>query len=68
MTAPLTPLAASLPATVPFVGPAKQGRDRGAAFRARLRAHASFFGPPPPAIHLRMFRRRLRNPATLPPV
>ncbi|MEO0426599.1 MAG: pyridoxal phosphate-dependent aminotransferase [Pseudomonadota bacterium] len=50
MTAPLTPLAASLPATVPFVGPEKQERDRGAAFRARIGANESVFGPSPRAI------------------
>ena len=51
MTGPrLTPLAASLPATVPFVGPETQERDRGAAFRARLGANESVFGPSPTAI------------------
>jgi histidinol-phosphate aminotransferase len=46
----LTPLAASLPATVPFVGPEAQGRARGAAFKARLGANESVFGPSPKAI------------------
>ena len=43
----LTALAASLPATVPFVGPEAQERGRGAAFRARLGANESGFGPAP---------------------
>ncbi len=46
----LTPLAASLPATVPFVGPEAQERARGKAFRARLGANESVFGPSPKAI------------------
>ena len=46
----LTPLAASLPATVPFVGPETQERARGAAFRARLGANENIFGPSPAAI------------------
>ena len=46
----LTPLAAGLPATVPFVGPEAQERARGAAFRARLGANESVFGPSPRAI------------------
>ncbi|MEO1274626.1 MAG: pyridoxal phosphate-dependent aminotransferase [Pseudomonadota bacterium] len=50
MTAPLTPLAASLPATVPFVGPEKQERDRGAPFTARIGANESVFGPSPRAV------------------
>ncbi|WP_299210526.1 pyridoxal phosphate-dependent aminotransferase [uncultured Tateyamaria sp.] len=41
----LTPLAASLPSTVPFVGPEAQERARGAAFEARLGANESVFGP-----------------------
>ncbi len=41
----LTPLVASLPATVPFVGPEAQERARGAPFRARLGANESVFGP-----------------------
>ena len=43
----LTPLAASLPATVPFVGPETQERARGAAFVARMGANESRFGPSP---------------------
>ncbi|MGB5863810.1 MAG: pyridoxal phosphate-dependent aminotransferase [Sulfitobacter sp.] len=47
---PLTPLARSLPDTVPFVGPETQERARGAAFDARLGANESVFGPSPRAI------------------
>ena len=46
----LTPLAQSLPASVPFVGPETQERARGAAFNARLGANESAFGPSPKAI------------------
>ncbi|MEO0485006.1 MAG: pyridoxal phosphate-dependent aminotransferase [Pseudomonadota bacterium] len=46
----LTPLAAALPATVPFVGPEAQERARGAGFAARLGANESVFGPSPRAI------------------
>ena len=45
-----TPLAQSLPATVPFVGPETQERQRGAPFVARLGANESVFGPSPRAI------------------
>lgn len=45
-----TALAASLPSTVPFVGPEVQERARGAAFAARLGANESGFGPSPRAI------------------
>ncbi len=45
-----TPLALSLPATVPFVGPETQERQRGAPFVARLGANESVFGPSPRAI------------------
>jgi len=45
-----TPLALSLPATVPFVGPETQERQRGAPFEARLGANESVFGPSPKAI------------------
>ena len=52
MTRPYyTRLAASLPATVPFVGPETQERQRGAAFSARLGANESAFGPSPAAIN-----------------
>ena len=51
MTTPrYTPLAAALPATVPFVGPETQERQRGAPFRARLGANENIFGPSPKAI------------------
>ncbi len=51
MTGPrYTPLADSLPATVPFVGPETQERARGAPFIARLGANESVFGPSPRAI------------------
>ena len=51
MTGPrYTPLVASLPATVPFVGPETQERARGAPFRARLGANESLFGPSPHAL------------------
>jgi histidinol-phosphate aminotransferase len=43
----LTPLAAALPSTVPFVGPEAQERARGALFRARIGANESGFGPAP---------------------
>lgn len=46
----LTPLAASLPATVPFVGPEAQERSNGTPFKARLGANESVFGPSPNAI------------------
>ena len=46
----LTPLAASLPATVPFVGPETQERARGSGFSARLGANENVFGPSPLAI------------------
>jgi len=50
MTAHLTPLAASLPSSVPFVGPETQERALGHPFRARLGANESLFGPSPRAI------------------
>ena len=51
MTDPrLTPLAASLPATVPFTGPEALERRTGVAFRARLGANESAFGPSPRAV------------------
>jgi len=51
MTGPrYTDLAASLPATVPFVGPETQERKLGRPFRARLGANESGFGPSPRAI------------------
>lgn len=51
MTGPrYTRLVQGLPAAVPFVGPETQERERGAAFRARLGANESVFGPSPRAI------------------
>ena len=51
MTSPrLTPIVQSLPASVPFVGPEAQERDRGAPFDARLGANESVFGPSPRAV------------------
>lgn len=50
-TAPrLTPLMASLPSTVPFVGAETIERRRGRLFRARIGANESVFGPSPKAI------------------
>ena len=46
----LSPLAESLPATVPFVGPETQERQLGRRFRARLGANESRFGPSPLAV------------------
>ena len=46
----LTPLAASLPSTVPFVGPETQERGIGRPFAARLGANESGFGPAPEAL------------------
>ena len=45
MRPPLSAIAADLPSTVPFVGPEAQERARGAAFRARIGANESVFGP-----------------------
>jgi histidinol-phosphate aminotransferase len=45
-----TDLVASLPATVPFVGPETQERARGRGFSARLGANENVFGPSPFAI------------------
>ncbi len=51
MTGPrYTPLVASLPSTVPFVGPEVQERQRGEPFRARLGANENVFGPSPKAL------------------
>jgi histidinol-phosphate aminotransferase len=47
---PFTPLVASLPSTVPFVGPEAQERQRGRPFRARIGANESVFGPSRKAI------------------
>lgn len=45
-----TPLAQSLPATVPFVAPERMEELRGAPFDARLGANELSFGPSPKAI------------------
>ena len=45
-----TPLIDQLPATVPFVGPDTQERERGRPFAARLGANENGFGPSPRAI------------------
>ncbi|MFC7702809.1 pyridoxal phosphate-dependent aminotransferase [Plastorhodobacter daqingensis] len=45
-----TRLVESLPASVPFVGPETQERERGRPFAARLGANESVFGPSPGAI------------------
>ena len=45
----LTPLAQSLPPTVPFVGPETQERALGVPFLARIGANESVFGPAPAA-------------------
>ena len=51
MTGPrYTKLVASLPSTVPFVGPETQERARGQKFAARLGANENVFGPSPNAI------------------
>ena len=41
----LTPLAQSLPSTVPFVGPEAMTRGRGRPFAARMGANENLFGP-----------------------
>jgi len=46
----LTPLAAGLPASVPFIGPETLERLRGRTFRARLGANESVFGSSPRAV------------------
>ncbi len=46
----LSPIIAALPSTVPFVGPEAQERERGRAFRARIGANESSFGPSPRVI------------------
>lgn len=51
MTRPLlTPLARSLPDTVPFTGPEALERRTGTTFRARVGANESGFGPSPAVI------------------
>ncbi|RNJ46126.1 histidinol-phosphate aminotransferase [Mesorhizobium erdmanii] len=46
----LSPIIEALPSTVPFVGPEAQERERGRAFRARIGANESSFGPSPRVI------------------
>lgn len=46
----LTPLAETLPSTVPFVGPESIARQRGRPFKARLGANESGFGASPRVI------------------
>lgn len=47
-----TPLAASLPATVPFVGPEAIERQRGSSVLARIGANESGFGPAPSVLQV----------------
>lgn len=47
---PLTALINAIPATVPFVGPEAQERQRGRPFKARIGANENGFGPSPKAI------------------
>jgi histidinol-phosphate aminotransferase len=47
---PFTSLTASLPSTVPFVGPETQERQIGKPFQARIGANESVFGPSPKAL------------------
>ena len=47
----LTDIAASLPSTVPFIGPEAQERARGRPFKARIGANENVFGPSPKAVH-----------------
>ena len=49
-TPSFTPLVASLPASVPFVGPEALERQRGLRFKARIGANESVFGPSPRAV------------------
>ena len=50
MAVPFTPLVAGLPASVPFVGPERQERERGRPFAARIGANENVFGPSPLAV------------------
>lgn len=50
MEYPFTPLVEALPSTVPFEGPEAMERRTGTAFRARIGANESVFGPSPKAI------------------
>ena len=46
----ITPLVRRLPATVPFIGPETQERERGQPFRARIGVNENVFGPSPSVI------------------
>ena len=46
-----SPLVENLPASVPFIGPDRLERERGAAFTARLGANENGFGPSPLAVN-----------------
>lgn len=50
MPLPFTPLVETLPSSVPFVGPEAMERRSGVAFRARIGANESVFGPSPKVI------------------
>ncbi|MFN4142147.1 pyridoxal phosphate-dependent aminotransferase [Aestuariivirga sp.] len=50
MPLPFTPLVETLPSSVPFVGPEALERRSGRAFRARIGANESVFGPSPQVI------------------
>lgn len=50
MSLPFTPVVASLPSTVPFVGPEAIERRTGKTFRVRIGANENVFGPSPRAI------------------
>ena len=63
-----TPLVASLPSTVPFVGPETQERAKGAEFAARLGANESVFGPSPKAIAAMAAAVRDLPPRALPQI
>lgn len=47
---PLTALINAIRATVPFVGPESQDRERGRRFKARIGANENGFGPSPKAL------------------
>ena len=50
MQFPFTPLVEQLPSSVPFVGPEALERRTGTAFRARIGANESVFGPSPKVV------------------
>ncbi len=47
---PFTPLVASLPSSVPFIGPEALERRSGAVIKARIGANENVFGPAPSVI------------------